>query len=101
MINHRRRYVRFEVHSVSPVDEMELTKSIRKNILFLHGEVALADARFYVNEYDTDTATGVFHCTLKLLEKVIAAAVLVYSVGNQKVSIQPLKTSGTIKGAKK
>jgi RNase P/RNase MRP subunit POP5 len=89
------------VHSISSVDELELVKAIRKSILSLHGEIALADSRFYMNEYDSDTATGIFHCTLKLLEKVIAAAVLVYSVDKQKISIQPLKTSGTIKGVKK
>ena len=101
MINYRRRYVRFRVYTSDTLDKKELAKAIRKCILFLYGEVTLADSRFYINEFDSTSGVGIFHSTLKTLDKVLASAALVYRIGNINVSIQPLKTSGTIKGSKK
>ena len=101
MIDYRRRYVRFRVHASDTLDEKELAKAIRKSILMLYGEVTLADSRFYINEFDSATGIGIFHSTLRTLDKILASAALVYKVGRTIVSIQPLKTSGTIKGSKK
>ncbi len=101
MRDYRRRYVRFQLHSNDLVDEKDLSYAFRKSLLSIYGEVIVADSRFYINEFDTNSGIGILHCTSDTVEQVLAAAVLIESINGEMISFQPLRTSGTIKGAKK
>lgn len=96
----RRRYLSFHLHRKGPVieDEKELINAIWKNLLSLYGEVSAADSKLYLVSFDPKKGEGVLQCTLSSLEKVVTSAVLIGSIGNSKVSFEPKKTSGTIKG---
>ena len=101
MKEYKRRYVRFQLHSDSTVDERELLQELRRSLLSVYGEILLADSRLYVSEYDSESGIGIVQCSLQTLEQVLAAAVLIGSINDTKVSFHPLKTSGTIRGVKK
>ncbi|MFW9967646.1 MAG: Rpp14/Pop5 family protein [Candidatus Thorarchaeota archaeon] len=99
MKNRRRRYLRFCLHrDGSPPSGKQLTKEIRRNLLSLYGEIAVADSRLYLSEYDEDSGVGILQCNAALLEKVITSAVLIGSIEKTRVSFEPKKTSGTLKG---
>jgi RNase P/RNase MRP subunit POP5 len=66
-------------------------------MLSLFGEVTVAEARFYLNEYDEAAGIGYFQCNSAQLDNVVAAAVLLESIEDTKVCFVPIKTSGTIK----
>ncbi|MHA1939131.1 MAG: Rpp14/Pop5 family protein [Candidatus Thorarchaeota archaeon] len=101
MKSRRKRYLRFCLHREgSSLNGKQLTNEIRKNLLSLYGEVAVADSRLYLSEYNEDSGVGILQCNAAVLEKVITSAVLIGSVEKTRVSFEPKKTSGTIKGLK-
>ena len=98
----RRRYLSFQLHSEdSALDDKQVSMAIWKNLLSLYGEVSASDSKLYLVEFDGTLGTGILQCTSNSLNKVITAAVLIGSIGNSKVSFEPKKTSGTIKGLKR
>jgi len=101
MKGRRKRYLRFFLHrDGSPLNGKQVTTEIRRNLLSLYGEVAVADSRLYLSEYDEDSGVGILQCNAAMLEKVITSAVLIESIEKTQVSFEPKKTSGTIKGIK-
>ena len=101
MKGRRKRYLRFCLHREdSSLNGKQITTEIRKNLLSLYGEVAVADSRLYLSEYNEDSGVGILQCNAAVLEKVITSAVLIGSVEKTRVSFEPKKTSGTIKGLK-
>lgn len=95
----RRRYVLFRLHTEEGcVDEKKLVQTFRKSLLSLFGEVALADSRLFLSKFDEATCKGVLQCSLESLEQVLTSAAILSSVDGVRVSFQPLKTSGTIRG---
>ncbi|MFX0106659.1 MAG: Rpp14/Pop5 family protein [Candidatus Hodarchaeota archaeon] len=101
MKKQRRRYLLFHIHLDGPsFGGKQLTNDLRKNLHSLYGEVAVADSRLYINEYDEKSCTGILHCTSEMLEMVAISAVLLSQVGETRISFEPRKTSGTIRGLK-
>jgi RNase P/RNase MRP subunit POP5 len=101
MKGRRKRYLWFHLHTVgSPVNDKQLATEIRKNLLSLYGEVVVADSRLYLSEYNKDSGIGILQCNAAVLEQVITSAVLIGSIGKTRVSFEPKKTSGTLKGIK-
>lgn len=96
---HRKRHVLFVMHRAGPpVSEKQLSQVLRRSILMLYGETAVADSHFFLDKYDEDTGIGILQCTSEALSNVLAAACLISSVGESRVSFDPKRTSGTIKG---
>ncbi|MHA2020862.1 MAG: Rpp14/Pop5 family protein [Candidatus Thorarchaeota archaeon] len=101
MKSRRKRYLRFCLHQDgSPINGKQLTAEVRRNLLSLYGEVAVADSRLYLSKYNEDSGMGILQCNAALLEKVITSAVLIGSIEKTRVSFEPKKTSGTLKGLK-
>nr|KXH72593.1 MAG: hypothetical protein AM325_00755 [Candidatus Thorarchaeota archaeon SMTZ1-45] len=102
MKKNRRRYLSFHLHSdESTLDNKQIGMAIWQSLLSLYGEVSAADSKLYLVEFDERTGTGILQCTSSSLSKVITAAVLISTIGNNLVSFEPEKTSGTIRGLKK
>lgn len=80
------------------MDEKRLVNAIRRNLLSLYGEIAVADSKLFLNKYDAESGVGILQCTESMLESVAAAAALLGVVDNTKVSFEPRKTSGTMRG---
>ncbi len=96
---HRKRHILFMMHRVGPpVGEKQLSQALRRSVLMLYGETAVADSRFFLDKYDEETGIGVLQCTSESLSYVLAAACVISSVGESRVSFDPKRTSGTIKG---
>ena len=96
---HRKRHILFVVHRDGPpVSEKQLSQTLRRSILMLYGETAVADSRFFLDKYDEESGIGVLQCTSESLSNTLAAACVVSSVGETRVSFDPKRTSGTIKG---
>jgi len=94
----RKRYLSFVVHrDGSPVTGKQLSTAIWKSLLSLYGEVTVSDTRLYLNEFDEISGMGYLQCNLYRLRHVIAAAALIETINETKVSFEPKKTSGTIK----
>jgi RNase P/RNase MRP subunit POP5 len=101
MKSRRKRYLRFFLHREgNPLNGKQVTTELRRNLLSLYGEVAVAESRLYLSEYDEDSGVGILQCNAAVLEKVITSAVLIGSIEKTQVSFEPRKTSGTIKGLK-
>jgi len=95
----RKRYLRFILHKDgAEITEKQLSNAIWSSLLSLYGEICTADSKFYLNSYDAKKGIGILQCNAAALEKVIASAVMISSIGNTHVSFEPRKTSGTIRG---
>jgi RNase P/RNase MRP subunit POP5 len=79
-------------------DEKALVEAIWKNLLSIYGEISASDSKLYMVEFDHKNGRGILQCTEPSLIQVLAAAALIESVSGERVSFQPLKTSGTIRG---
>ncbi len=98
MKQYRRRYVYFElVVQGKPVTDQQLVNAIRKSLMKLYGEVAVADSRIFLQRYDEVSGTGVLQVNERVLERALAASALVYEIDSSRVSFVPKKTSGTIR----
>ncbi len=94
----RKRYTYFKIHRDGPsIDERQLSNAIWKNMLSLYGEIIVSETRFFLNEYDEEKGTGYFQCNAARLQEVVSAAVLLECIEKTQVSVEPIKTSGTIK----
>ncbi len=78
--------------------EKQIAKAIWKNVLSLYGEITTSECRLYINEYNKETGIGFLQCTAPHLDHVITAASLLGTIADTKVSFEPKKTSGTLKG---
>ena len=101
MKTRRKRYLKFRLHrdGISPAGK-KIVEEIRKSLLSLYGEMAVADSRLYMSEYDEKSGVGVLQCNASLLDRVITSAVLISSIEKTRISFEPRKTSGTLKGLK-
>ncbi|MFW9846333.1 MAG: Rpp14/Pop5 family protein [Candidatus Thorarchaeota archaeon] len=99
MKTRRKRYLKFRLHrDGAPPTGKKVAEEIWKSLLSLYGEVAVADSRLYMSEYDQKSGVGVLQCSAALLERVITSAVLIDSIEGTRVSFEPKKTSGTLRG---
>ena len=95
----RKRYVLFRLHRDGAlIDVYQLSSAIRKSFLSLAGEVAVADSRFFIGKYDADDGAGILQCSAESLDILLASAALVTSIGDTRVSFEPRRASGTLKG---
>jgi RNase P/RNase MRP subunit POP5 len=94
----RKRYLLFKVHTNGTLNDKRLSSAIWKSLLSLYGEVGIADCKFYLNQYDDQSHEGILQCNASKLGYIITAAALIETIEGTKVSFEPKKTSGTIKG---
>lgn len=97
----RKRYIVFSVISGEKLSKKEIEESIRKKIGKIYGIIGVAKTDPQVVFYDPSIKKGIIRTSHKEKELVIAALSLVREINGKKALIIPLKTTGTIKKAKK
>ena len=98
MKQNRKRYIHFRLHQDGPnVTDRQLSNAIWKSMLSLFGEITVADARFFLNDFNEADGTGYLQCNAALAHQLIVSAALIDSIEKTRVSFEPKKTSGTIK----
>ena len=98
MKSNRKRYIYFRLHQEGPpLTDRQLSNAIWQSMHSLFGELVVADARFFLNEYNEQEGIGYFQCNADRVHNVIAAAALLESIDTTRISFQPTKSSGTIK----
>lgn len=98
----RKRYLLFKLHREGPaIDSRQLVTAIRESLLSLYGEIRVADSKIFLNDYDAESGQGIIQCNADLLDYVISAASILASIDDTRISFQPRKTSGTLKGLKR
>ena len=94
----RKRYISFKLHQDGPpITDRQLSNAIWRSMLSLFGEIVVADARFYLNDFNEAEGTGFLQCNAGLVNQLIVSASLLDSIERTKVAFEPKKTSGTIK----
>ena len=122
----KKRYVIFRVHAESPeetssretaparswrmpaeagegrFDFLNIRGAIWNSLESWLGEAGLAKANvnFIMNLWNPKTQTGFLSCSPKYVDQVKVALALVHQIGDERVIIQVLRVSGTIKGGK-
>ncbi len=99
MKTYRRRYVLFRLLSEDngAIDDKQIADAIRHSLLSLFGEIIVAESRLYVQAFDNNTGFGVLQVSQQALEKTLAAAALIRSIGDVGVIFHPIRTSGTLR----
>ena len=99
----RSRYIVFKIHSRDPIEYIEMKNAVWNSILNFLGEeqAARANIRVIKNLWKKSSGTGFLRCGHVYVDKVKVALGLVHQIGDERVIIQSLNVSGTIKGAKK
>jgi len=94
----RKRYVLFQLYTEGDrIEGRHIADAIRHNLMMLFGELAVADSRLYVHSFDEETGRGILLVNERVLDRALAAASLIKSIGSVNVSFSPIRTSGTIK----
>jgi len=99
----RRRYIAFivVVESGKPPEPQAIEKAILNAVKKIGGEIAAADARPRLVYYDPIRGLGIVSASHTTKYIVLAALGIVRRVDGKKVLIIPIRTTGTIKRAKK
>lgn len=97
----RKRYIVFTIVSEHSFSRKEIEEAVRKNINKVYGFIGLARADPKLVYYEPSLKKGVIRTSHLEKELVITALSLVREVNGKKLVIIPLKTTGTIKRAKK
>ncbi len=99
----RRRYIAFCISTEDGVqlDPNKVERTIIEAMTRLGGVLGVAEAKPQLVYYDAKSNCGVFRVTYMSKHLAIAAMGFVRNIGGKKVVIIPLRTSGTVKRAKK
>lgn len=100
-IREKERYIIFKVLSENKkFSKEEILKGCLYAVHSFLGDKGMSDANIYLIEWDEDLDVGILKTTHKTKDDVIVALSLLSTLNETKISIIPLKTTGTIKKAK-
>ena len=99
----RKRYITFRVHSEDRLDFLNIRGAVWNSLEHWLGEQDLAQAniRIIKNLWNSKTQTGFIQCDHRYTDLVKTGLALVHQIGDERVILQTLRVSGTIKSAKK
>lgn len=97
----RRRYIVFSIISEHDFNKMEIEKALRRKLAFLYGVVSIAKADPQLVFYDPRIKRGIVRTSHVMKDYVLAALSIIRSINGKHLLIIPVKTTGTIKKAKK
>lgn len=99
----RRRYIAFIVvyEGEQPPSPQEVERAIIRAAERLAGQLTVALARLQLVYYDPERAAGILRASHDTKYLVLAALGLVRRIGDKRAVIIPVRTSGTIKRAKR
>jgi ribonuclease P/MRP protein subunit POP5 len=98
----KKHYVIFRVHTDNPEfrpDFLNIRGAIWNSLESWLGESGLAKAnvKFVMNLWNPQKQSGLLSCNPKYVDHVKVALALVHQIGDERVIIQVLRVSGTIK----
>ena len=97
----RKRYIVFAVISQTRYSKKDLSEAIRTTFKHLFGEAILVKADPYIVYYDPGVMRGVIRVSHIYKNHVLAVLSLIPRITGLDALIIPLKTTGTIKKARK
>jgi ribonuclease P/MRP protein subunit POP5 len=99
----RRRYIVFYIvyEGDSPPPPEEVEKAIIRAVERFSGQLTVAASRLQLVYYDPVRGAGIVRATHDTKYLVLAGMALVRMIAGRKVVLIPVKTTGTIKAAKK
>ena len=102
-LREKKRYIYFKVHSSGNLKYFDLKNSILNSVLDLVGELGFAEANPHLvkNLWDEKNKAGVIRCSHRSADKIKLALSLIHQIGEEKVILQTIRVSGTIKGTGK
>uniref|UniRef100_A0A7J2TJ64 Ribonuclease P protein component 2 n=1 Tax=Archaeoglobus fulgidus TaxID=2234 RepID=A0A7J2TJ64_ARCFL len=95
----RKRYIAFRIIAENSIDKRALWDAMMESLTSLFGEVEALGTGMKLEEFDG--RVGIVSCKLESMQKVMIALTLIESVGNEKLGIITVATSGTLKGCRK
>jgi ribonuclease P/MRP protein subunit POP5 len=96
----KKRYIAFRVYGETAITKREVIDAILDETLGFFGENNTSNFGLWVVEFDEEKKEGFLVCNHKYKGEVITALSLIDSV-SQRISIQVLGVSGTIKALKR
>ncbi len=97
----RKRYIVFSIVSEDRFSKKEIEDSLKKKISKVYGIIGAAKADPKIVFYDPSIKKGIVRTSHKEKDLVLAVLSLIREINGKKVLIIPLKTTGTIKRARK
>jgi RNase P/RNase MRP subunit POP5 len=98
----KRHYITFRLHSGNPVMYGEMKGAVMNSILNWMGEEGFSSARCRVirNLWDHRRQIGWIECSPRAVNDIKMSLALVHQIGDERVIIQVIRVSGTIKSGK-
>jgi len=98
-LREKKRYIFFRIHSEGNVKFEEMKNAVMNSIINWLGEkdTGLAKPRIIKNMWNEKEQTGVLKCSHRYADDVKVSLGLVHQIGENRVIIETLKVSGTIK----
>jgi RNase P/RNase MRP subunit POP5 len=98
----KHKYVVFKIHSSAKLQYSDVKNAVMNALLGWMGERDFAEASIWLikNLWDAREQKGFIRCAPKYTEAVKMSLLLIHQIGDEKVAVQSLWVSGTIKSGK-
>ena len=96
----RKRYILFEVKSISDVNVEEISEQVMKACLQFLGELGVANAGVQFLPETWKNNRGIIRVNYKYVDFVKASLALIQKIGNKKAVVSCLRVSGNISKVK-
>lgn len=97
----RRRYILIKVDCDNAPGERDFQNALWSNIIRLFGEYGASQTDISMIEYNRDAGYAIVRCQHKALTMVRATIPMITKIGDRKVTLHVLLTSGTLKALRK
>ncbi len=97
----RRRYIVFTIISSNKFLKQEIEEALRAKLSSLYGIIGLAKSDPQLVYYEPELKRGIIRTSHLTKDYVLAALSLIKEVNGKKLLVIPVKTTGTIKRARK
>lgn len=98
----KHKYVVFRIHSTARLQYNDVKNALMNGLMNWMGEQDFAEAGIWLikNLWDAKEQKGFIRCDPKYADSVKMSLILIHQIGDEKVAIQSLWVSGTIKSGK-
>lgn len=97
----RRRYIAVKIDSEKTFDGKDFYDAVWTSILRLFGEYGASQTELLLIEYDPQMKQAIVRCSHRALELVKASIPAITEIKNEKIIVQILLVSGTLKSLRR
>lgn len=100
-LRQKKRFILVKIESMQKLEFKELSENIVDEIIIYLGAIEFAKSGIWIlrDKYNFEKQEFLIRCSLKTKDKLLGTLCLINKLGKEKVKLNVLRVSGTIKGS--